>query len=212
MNNDPYDVLGIGKDASPEEIKAAYRARSKAAHPDAGGSVEEFQRIKSASMVLLDPSKRKQFDEEGIIDDGGPDNKVTRATEQVAHFFIHQVNTQNNLDYFDLITAAEHHFRAEIAHCNQRIHEGSVQVARFEKALSKLKIKKGSGVIKTMMTHHMGQIKKVMAANEEQMGIFKMSIAILSDYDFEHIKPQILTNQQALNTNSIFGPGFWGQR
>lgn len=44
----PYDILGISQGASEEEIKKAYRSAAKKAHPDTGGSPEDFQRIQQA--------------------------------------------------------------------------------------------------------------------------------------------------------------------
>jgi ferredoxin len=44
----PFDVLRIDSDADEEEIEAAYRERVKQAHPDHGGSAEEFRAVKTA--------------------------------------------------------------------------------------------------------------------------------------------------------------------
>ncbi|MFB6096417.1 MAG: ferredoxin Fer [Haloferacaceae archaeon] len=44
----PFDILGVGPDADEEELKQAYRERAKEAHPDQGGSVEEFQLVRAA--------------------------------------------------------------------------------------------------------------------------------------------------------------------
>ena len=52
---DPYDVLGIDAAATVGEINAAYRRRAKGAHPDTGGSAQEFGEVKIAHTVLSDP-------------------------------------------------------------------------------------------------------------------------------------------------------------
>jgi len=46
-------VLGVGPQAGPEEIRAAYRARMARAHPDRGGSTQEAARLNAARDVLL---------------------------------------------------------------------------------------------------------------------------------------------------------------
>lgn len=48
----PFDVLGVDPDAEDAEIKRAYRRRAKDAHPDQGGSVEEFQRVRAAYEAI----------------------------------------------------------------------------------------------------------------------------------------------------------------
>lgn len=63
---DPYAVLGVAKDATLEEIKAAYRTASKAAHPDReGGSTERMTDVNVAYMLLSDPERRAQYDKTG---------------------------------------------------------------------------------------------------------------------------------------------------
>ena len=49
----PYDVLSIDPDADRTEIVRAYRRRVKEAHPDHGGSVEEFRRVTAAYEQLV---------------------------------------------------------------------------------------------------------------------------------------------------------------
>ncbi len=60
-----YDVLGVGRDATQSEIKAAYRKLAKKYHPDSSSGTEEdkarFQEIQEAYSVLSDPEKRKQY-------------------------------------------------------------------------------------------------------------------------------------------------------
>ena len=58
----PYRILGVRRDATPEQIKAAYRARAKKLHPDHGGDKEKFQELLHAYQTLSDPVKRKQYE------------------------------------------------------------------------------------------------------------------------------------------------------
>lgn len=60
-----YDILGVSRNATKAEIKAAYRALAKKYHPDTGSESEEvkerFQEIQEAYAVLSDPEKRKMY-------------------------------------------------------------------------------------------------------------------------------------------------------
>jgi len=61
-----YDVLGIPKTATDEEIKKAYRKLSLKHHPDReGGDAEKFKTLSEAYETLSDPAKKNQYDNQG---------------------------------------------------------------------------------------------------------------------------------------------------
>jgi DnaJ-class molecular chaperone len=66
-----YDVLGLTKEASPEDIKKAYRKLAREHHPDKGGDPEKFKKVQEAYETLSDPQKRSNFDQFGTAE-GNP--------------------------------------------------------------------------------------------------------------------------------------------
>ena len=58
-----YDVLGVSRDASQDEIKRAFRKLAAKYHPDAGGDEEKFKEVSEAYTTLSDESKRKEYDQ-----------------------------------------------------------------------------------------------------------------------------------------------------
>jgi len=66
MAEDYYEILGVDKNASKEEIKKAYWRLAKQYHPDkAGGNAEQFKKVSEAYQVLGDNEKRSQYDQFG---------------------------------------------------------------------------------------------------------------------------------------------------
>lgn len=61
---DPYFVLGVGKNSSDADIKAAYRKLAKEHHPDKGGSHEKFAEINAAYDSIKDADARAKLAEE----------------------------------------------------------------------------------------------------------------------------------------------------
>ncbi|MDD2677852.1 MAG: molecular chaperone DnaJ [Candidatus Paceibacterota bacterium] len=67
---DYYEILGISKDASSEEIKKAFYKLAHKYHPDKGGDAEKFKEINEAYQVLSNPQKRAQYDKFGRVFEG----------------------------------------------------------------------------------------------------------------------------------------------
>lgn len=71
----PYDLLGVSKSASANEIKKAYHKLARAYHPDVNpdkAAAEKFKTITAAYELLSDPEKRKRYDNGEIDENGNP--------------------------------------------------------------------------------------------------------------------------------------------
>ena len=63
MPSDYYNILGVSKTASADDIKRAYRKLAHEHHPDKkGGDEKKFKEINEAYQVLSDEKKRQQYD------------------------------------------------------------------------------------------------------------------------------------------------------
>src|SRR5947207_11446445 len=81
MSDDPYAVLGVKREATQDEIRAAYRRLAKKLHPDLNPgdkqAEEKFKQVSTAYDLLGDPEKRGRFDR-GEIDASGAERPRER--------------------------------------------------------------------------------------------------------------------------------------
>src|SRR5919199_1670765 len=84
MPETPYDILGVKRDATQEQIRSAYRRLGRKLHPDLNpgdrSAEERFKRLSAAHDLLGDPDKRARFDR-GEIDASGAERP------QQTHFY-----------------------------------------------------------------------------------------------------------------------------
>jgi DnaJ-class molecular chaperone len=87
VSEDPYATLGVKRDATAEDIRAAYRKLARQHHPDLNpgdkAAEERFKRVNAANDLLSDPEKRARFDR-GEIDASGQERSQPRYYKDYA--------------------------------------------------------------------------------------------------------------------------------
>jgi len=102
---DHYKTLGVGRDATAEEIRQAYRKLARKYHPDANrtdaDAVDNFKKVAGSYEVLNDPEKKSQYDRFGFVDrNSGP--KRSPFTSPLNDFFSNFFGGNNSFknDFF----------------------------------------------------------------------------------------------------------------
>lgn len=76
MDQDLYQILGVSRDATPAELKSAYRKLALKYHPDQNqgdaDAEERFKQISGAYQILSDPDKRSNYDRFGSTSSQSP--------------------------------------------------------------------------------------------------------------------------------------------
>ena len=103
MAADPYETLGVKKDASAEEIQKAYRALAKKLHPDLNpgdkAAEEKFKEVSVAYDLLSDADKRARFDR-GEIDASGAERPRYRYYRDFADDGAHPYGNEGGFSDF----------------------------------------------------------------------------------------------------------------
>jgi curved DNA-binding protein CbpA len=98
----PYDTLGVKPEATTDDIKKAFRKKAKKSHPDKGGNPQEFREASNAYALLVNPARRKHFDDTGKTDD--PDDTQRKIVGDLSALFVQAVDSLNP-KYDDIVSA-----------------------------------------------------------------------------------------------------------
>jgi curved DNA-binding protein len=107
---DYYNILGLEKNASAQEIKQAYRKLASLHHPDKGGDTTKFQSLQQAYDTLIDPEKRNQYDNGGLNNNPFGNNPFG-----------------NIKDFFNFINAQQKIYAAQLQITLEQLAIGSVE-------------------------------------------------------------------------------------
>ncbi|QND45850.1 J domain-containing protein (plasmid) [Rhizobium lusitanum] len=178
---DPYDILGVGRDASDEQIKAAYRKRAKGAHPDSGGDAEAFGRLKKAHELLLDPVRRKVFD------DTGYDVELTDAVDLQALVAIEKLITDMVLDErepgtFDPVAHMRASLLEEIRKANFSKSELERHSDRIRLHLDRIGKRPGKDVVGHMLRARIKAIATAIGETDAKIGATERACDMLDGY------------------------------
>jgi curved DNA-binding protein CbpA len=216
MTWNPYDELGISKDADLDAIHQAYRLRAKETHPDVGGSEEAFANVQLAYAILMDIGARDKFDKTGKFEEPKPDNLrpaalgiILSVFEQIVDAYTNsRFNEHLNPERMDLMGIMKQRFTGEITNSFQNIETGEASIKMMRRLQGRFSSKKKKAPPNPMVDAldlkckaaeaSIENIKKAILVREE-------AIAILDQYNFsfEQIM-QISGGTGGSHTNTIF--------
>lgn len=190
MSDDPYETLGVAKDATKDQIKKAYRKKMKDAHPDReDGDHATAVALNKAWDTLGDDEKRKRFDETGSA---GPQEPTIedKARMSLAKAFDELLG--------DEIEWAAH--EDPLARLKKGIKEALVQyeveikmldsyIEKLNRKVKRVKLKAGTPESMDLWEHmakeREGRYTKKKAALAEIIEITKLAQQMLADYEAE---------------------------
>lgn len=187
---DPYEVLGVPRDADESAIKGAFRRAAKRAHPDTeGGDAAKFQDVKTAQLVLLDTERRAKFDATGEIDEPKPDTLEEQALGMIGSVLGQVLAADGNPMTLDLIAEIAAHFEREIAEIEKKMTPLKRARERAIKMQGKFsrKVKKGvrqENKMARLLEWHIKQIDGALEKNGQAVALRRAAIGIVHDHRF----------------------------
>lgn len=148
-----YDDLGVERDATPDEIKAAHRRGVKANHPDrAGGDVKKFHAIQRAFDTLGDEEKRRRYDETGDADGASPMGEDAKIRELLYSLVEGMIEGDIDLEHFNAVKHISEKLAAVGSQIRANIARAEKKVARVDTMRKRLKKKARKGKVKSALS------------------------------------------------------------
>lgn len=192
-----YETLGIEKNATPKEVRAAYRRKAKAVHPDAGGSTAAFQSVSLAHRILSDDEKRKQYDNTGRVDDNA--DAAQASALQIIHQAVMTLVSDPNCIYRDLVAEMKRSITGSIQNLKNQQTMTNKQIDKAEDVRKRFKVKRGQDFISQMLGNEINNARKVSAQMETQIAASELALTILSDASFTPEARPVQTMQTTTN-------------
>lgn len=177
-----YKTLDIEENATPQEVKKAYKKKASKAHPDAGGNDNEMAEINVAYSVLSKPDRRKRYDETG---DDKPDIGIEEKAKQIllkefSDYF-------NSLKNENVIVCARESIKEKIEDLKRGLNKGKNALKYMQSNLDKVKIKEGVNLAKMILENNIKNIEQEIIEVNDKINTFDMALIELDKYESEEI-------------------------
>lgn len=179
---DLYEILGVNKDATDEDIKMSFRKLAQKYHPDReGGDEEKFKQIKHAYEILGDAEKRKRYDDTGDVGEDVTDYEAS-AIQTLRNYFNLAIN-QNKINIMDYCSDA---LIGAMGELNIYIRDSNREKKRLTRMRNLIKRKnEGANEFLLIIDSKISEVKNAIKGAESGIKITELALKILSN-DYEH--------------------------
>jgi len=184
-----YDILGVTQDATPDQIKKAYRQKAMNLHPDKtqGNEVlcDQFKEVKHAYNVLSDSIRRKIYDSEGTDDN---DPLFIDAIKKITESIIGIIETTEDIENHDLLALLQMNIGNYINSNEQTKADLIIGRRKYEKVSKKfIKRRGGFNIFTTAIQAKMDWYDKTVIEVDHNIAIAEKMLDITSEYNYQQM-------------------------
>lgn len=184
MTADHYEVLGLDRTATREDVRLAYRRLARTLHPDAGGGLEAFRALQEAHHHLSDPGRRAFYDALGV-NQASEAHRETEAAELAFEHLTKALAADPEVRG-DLVKAAVQLARGALREIARNRDTVERDIKRFRKAAAKLRrrgVKRDR--LRLMLEARIREREAHLRTAAPVLDLHLRAIAVLEDYEFD---------------------------
>ena len=186
----PYEELGVCRDADTDAVNAAYRKAARQYHPDAGGDRDAFERVQQAAMILRDPERRAKFDATGETDTS-PDNETSAIASIIVEAFDTAMAAAPDYRAADIVAHMTKHINAAMRSLADQKKHYAAGLSEIDAASERLEFRgAGTDFIAANLRLRRGQIEQAITECERQVGLREKALEITKGYRWRFEKTE----------------------
>lgn len=189
-----YKILGVKKDSTQPELKAAYYAIAKINHPDVNPGKEAEDKFKEASVAydcLSDPLKRKRYDETGDTSDPEQQDRK-EAIEMIGYIFATVIQKTDIIDlkHLDAIGKIRTKLKTIVSDAERKIRPLKQKISALKAAVDRVSVKpnmKGlPDVLTGVILQRVEEETNNLMESERQERVCSMALVFLKYYEYRN--------------------------
>jgi len=185
-NLNPYVTLGVAREATPAQIKAAYRKLAKKHHPDAGGNGETFAQIAAAFAVLEDPERRHRYDTTGATDTP-QDIERQQALGLLSELLANAIQGPHEPFETDLVRAMKEAIAEMAAGIGQEVAKLAIardRIAKMRGRFTIVRVSDEPNIFDSILTTHAALVERRLDEMNKRRAVATRATELLADYRF----------------------------
>lgn len=179
----PYDALGVARDATPEQIEAAWRKKRSKLHPDRAGDTmtNEFQMVKLAYEILIDDERRARYDAGGAT--GEYQDTHAQDLNALALLFLQAIDGGAQ----DVLAVVRQRIQAEAREARRQAQECRQRAQRQRAAVARLRHKTAAdlGLLGALLLGNAEQGERAAQTHDEAAQRADALLALIVDYHYD---------------------------
>lgn len=210
-----YEILGLEKTASAEEVKEAYRRAVKAVHPDKGGNADAFREVQTAFTVLSDADSRRVYDESGDAEQAATGRSQIETI--LASVFAAAIRKHVGKGAAFILASVKEHVRECIDAKRDEIGAANRQRSKLETLAGKIeRTTGGANIVEAALSGLIAEQRRIAEACESDIAQGDEMLAYLRGYRAEGPRElesgRVATGRRAGFWNTSLGEPWDGYR
>jgi len=199
-----YETLGVAPEATPEEVKRAFRKKASDAHPDReGGSTEQMQTVNKAFEILGDSEKRAHYDATG------QDNLAPSVEDEAKLMLMQLFSGALDADVLDVLAHVRKILEQAASELSRMQREAKAKREKLVKRTGKVRAKQGDNLVQMLIDQKCSDLAQLILHMDRGLKINKAAMALLDAYEADPPPPVEVSPLQGARLQASQSTSTW---